>query len=490
MKNKLIRHKHVVILMMMTVIGAAIRLYYAQADPFLHDWDERFHALVARNMMDHPFRPMLKTSSLLPHADYTVWCCNHIWLHKQPLFMWQMALSMKIFGVSELSLRLPGIIMGSLMILLLYRLTVLVTGNKTVALIAAGLLCFSNFHLILISGIKGMDHNDVAFGFYVLASLWAYAEYVRSGKWGWVVLIGLFAGCAILNKWLTGLAVFLAWGINLLYDLKHKDRKGLIHFIVALLICCVVFIPWQIYIHHAFPEEARYEAAYNTRHIFEALEGHTGGIWFYWEALRLYFGDWLWLAVLPGVLLAFFMKRRDSRLLYPFIGLVLFVFCFFSFIAQTKINSYFFVMAPLCMMFIAVSLYAVSFKTGKRIIPVIVLPVAAWLSLNPGEMNRYFAPGNNERNRKIHNTRIYKDIRNYIPEHVKIVTGISEFEDVELMFYHKDIAATHWWPSEEHMGILAKQQIPVATFVSREGYPAPSYVLEYPYLYVIDKVLQ
>src|SRR5690606_28721971 len=100
------------------------------------DWDERFHALVARNMMDEPFRPMLKTSALLPHEDYTAWCCNHIWLHKQPLFMWQMALSMKVFGVSEPALRLPSVIMGALMILLLYRITVLVTGNKTAGLIA------------------------------------------------------------------------------------------------------------------------------------------------------------------------------------------------------------------------------------------------------------------------------------------------------------------------------------------------------------------
>ncbi len=488
MKNLVVRHGHIAILLML--IAAAIRLYFAQADPFLHDWDERFHALVARNMMDQPFKPMLKTSALLPHEDYTAWCCNHIWLHKQPLFMWQMALSMKVFGVSELALRLPSVIMGALMILLLYRITVLVTGNKTAGLIAAGLLCFSHYHLTLIMGIKGMDHNDVAFGFYVLASLWAYAAYERSGKWYWVLLIGLFSGCAILNKWLTGLAVFLAWGVNLLIDLKHKDRKDLVRFMVALAVCCIVFIPWQIYIHRAFPEEARYEAAYNTRHIFEALEGHTGSIWYYLRAAGSYFGSWLWLGIAPGILLAFFMKRRNSRLLYAFTVLLLFVLCFFSFIVQTKVHSYFFMIAPICMMFIAISLYAVCFRSGKRWAAVVVLPVALWLSLRPGEWKRYFSADNHERNRKVHNTAVYKNIRNYIPEHVKIVVGLNEFEDVELMFYHKDIAAIHWWLPPEDMERLAAEQVPVATFKSREPYVMPSYLPDYPYLYIIDKTVK
>src|SRR5688572_1561849 len=93
-----------------------LRLEMASLDPFLHNWDERFHALVSKNMMEDPFRPMLYKHPALPY-DYTSWCCNHIWIHKQPLFLWQMAGSMKIFGVNEVALRLPSVIMGALMVL-------------------------------------------------------------------------------------------------------------------------------------------------------------------------------------------------------------------------------------------------------------------------------------------------------------------------------------------------------------------------------------
>lgn len=76
---------------MLLLFGAiGVRLFMITIDPFLHDWDERFHAIVAKNMITYPFKPMLFVNPVLPY-DYRAWCCNHIWVHKQPLFLWQMA---------------------------------------------------------------------------------------------------------------------------------------------------------------------------------------------------------------------------------------------------------------------------------------------------------------------------------------------------------------------------------------------------------------
>lgn len=102
-------------------IGIILRFFASYAEPFLHPWDERFHALVSMNMINDPLRPMLHANPLLPYSS-TEWCCTHVWLHKLPLFLWQMALSMKLFAVSEIALRLPSVLQGSLMILLIYRL--------------------------------------------------------------------------------------------------------------------------------------------------------------------------------------------------------------------------------------------------------------------------------------------------------------------------------------------------------------------------------
>src|SRR5215203_2721773 len=104
--------------------GLLFRAAMIWIDPFLHHWDEHFHALVAKNMIQHPLRPMLITDPVIPYK-ISNWVSNHIWVHKQPLFLWQMALSIHLLGFTEIAVRMPSLIMTSLSILLTYRITFL-----------------------------------------------------------------------------------------------------------------------------------------------------------------------------------------------------------------------------------------------------------------------------------------------------------------------------------------------------------------------------
>ena len=98
-------------LMLLIVAGMVLRIYTA-TDFYLHEWDERYHALVAKNLMHHPLVPTLYDHPLLPF-DYQNWTINHIWVHKPPLTLWAMAGSMWVFGVNEIALRLPSIILST-----------------------------------------------------------------------------------------------------------------------------------------------------------------------------------------------------------------------------------------------------------------------------------------------------------------------------------------------------------------------------------------
>lgn len=93
---------------LLMICGFLLRIYTA-SDFYLHTWDERYHALVAKNMIQKPFKPMLYSNPVLAY-DYTNWTGNHIWLHKQPLALWLMGLSMWIFGENEIALRIPSIL--------------------------------------------------------------------------------------------------------------------------------------------------------------------------------------------------------------------------------------------------------------------------------------------------------------------------------------------------------------------------------------------
>jgi len=238
---------------------------------------------------------------------------------------------------------------GHIQVPMLYRLSKLITGDATTSLLTAAFLAFSCFHVQMISGIKGMDHNDVALGFYVLASLWTFAEYYQSRKWYWVVLTGVFAGAAILVKWLVGLFVFLCWGILLLIKRQLLQRNELLPLVTALLICDLISIPWQVYILSRWPAEARFEYEFNRRHITEVLQGHKGSVLFYLARFPKYLG-YLFPFLLIG--LAYSLKKgsKNNSLFRSLLLGMAFVFCFFPFVVKTKVESDFFFIVPLCML--------------------------------------------------------------------------------------------------------------------------------------------
>src|SRR5437016_1135732 len=74
--------------------------------------DESFHAVVARNLLKHPFTPTLIDRPVLPY-DYRSWQANHVWLHKPIVPLWQIAASFALLGVSTLALRLPSAILAT-----------------------------------------------------------------------------------------------------------------------------------------------------------------------------------------------------------------------------------------------------------------------------------------------------------------------------------------------------------------------------------------
>jgi 4-amino-4-deoxy-L-arabinose transferase-like glycosyltransferase len=106
-------------ILILVLCGFILRVFVA-TDLFLHPWDERFHALVAKNMMNHPFLPTLYENPVLPF-DLKDWSANHIWVHKQPFPLWCMALSMKIFGINEIALRIPSLLASTFGIIAIYK---------------------------------------------------------------------------------------------------------------------------------------------------------------------------------------------------------------------------------------------------------------------------------------------------------------------------------------------------------------------------------
>jgi 4-amino-4-deoxy-L-arabinose transferase-like glycosyltransferase len=479
------QHKEAVFIFILSFV---LRLYMAHIDPFLHNWDEKFHALVAKNMMKEPFKPMLIVDQLNSNQT-NIWSITHIWLHKQPLFMWQMALSMKLFGVSEFSIRYPSVLMGSLMILLVYRIAILVTKNKNIGIIAALLLCFSHYQLELISGRLGMDHNDMVFCFYVLASIWSYFEYINSGKWYWAILSGILSGCAILVKWLAGLLVFSAWVIYLFMGMFKKiERRKLLLFGGAIVACVAVALPWQLFILKHYPIEAQHEFAYNSKHIREVLEGHEGGNDFYYKKFPEYFGAYVWLFIFPGIFILMFKAVYRNAMSFSSVLYTLIVFVFFSFVAKTKLASYFFVVAPLCLIFISVSIFHFfSYFKKHRAVQVFLLLPILYLSFDPLDIVDNRKPSK-ERDKKIQNALVYKSLDKTMPANISVIEdpNVNTFENIDVLFYTNRFAC-YWLLDEKNVEELLEKKAYLAVF---KHHDLPDYIKTYPYLYIINQGLE
>ncbi|MFN8276946.1 MAG: glycosyltransferase family 39 protein [Chitinophagales bacterium] len=415
--------------------GALLRLYFIELDPFLHDWDERFHALVGANTGQHFLKPTLREYPLLGYSPFS-WVFSHVWLHKQPLFLWQIGWSVNFFGRNEFALRLPSAIEGVLLIAILNDLGKRLFNPETGFLAA---FFFSLYHvpLDLTSGYTGMDHNDMAFCFYVTVSLWAWFRYEQSRRRGWLVLMALASGGAVLVKWLTGLLVFATYGCYHLLEGNLLTRRVMIDGVFALGITLLAFLPWQWYIFHHYPIEAQYEFQYNSRHFTEVLEGHAESIGFYWKQLPSMYHHLEWVAILAMILVL--LPGKNNNLHRALIASVVGVYLFFT-LAATKMWGYPLMVMPLVLLYIAYGGWLLLEKILlRRVMATVTLVLLFSLILfQPNrlltsyfDLHTWYAP---IRSAKTYNAAVMRHWTRTLPADA-VVVNIPNDNELDFMFY-------------------------------------------------------
>ena len=235
----------------------------------LHQWDERYHVLVAKNLIAEPLTPTLYREALLP-ADYQDWMSSHIWLHKPPGALWPMAASMAVFGVNEIALRLPSILLSTLSVWLKYP-------DRREGLTDRAWDCWlprstpSTAFSWPWPRRRVADHVDTALIFWIELGIWFAVEYAETRRERWLAAAGVVLGAALLTKSLPALLiVVVAYAIFI-----HRGTSlfALTRAAVVLAIGTAVWLPWMIYTRFAFPREA--EWAWHTHLTFAPLlESH------------------------------------------------------------------------------------------------------------------------------------------------------------------------------------------------------------------------
>ena len=305
---------------------------------YLSEWDERYHALVARNAVERGWAPLLVAEPLAePRPDD--WRHAHVWLHKPPLATWLMAGSLALFGPSEPALRVPSALASILLVLAVFALARRFLSPD--GALAAAAFCAWNARLIQLgAGARATDHVDLLFVVAVaLGALAAFrASELRSA--GRIALVGVATAAAYYTKE-TPSVVILAVFFFALCARGASWRARVAAPAASLGVALCLVLPWQLYVARAFPEVAAVARARGARYFLNVVD-HQGGPWYYHLAnLPLDFG---WLAPVALAWLGWqaWRARPELRPLGYWLALVYGIFT----LAATKMQSYVLIAAP------------------------------------------------------------------------------------------------------------------------------------------------
>ncbi|MGZ3903732.1 MAG: ArnT family glycosyltransferase [Bacteroidia bacterium] len=327
------------LLFLILILGFSLRIYLSQ-DKYLHPWDEKYHALVAKNMANDHLQPVLYRETPLGY-DYKAWNANFIWLHKQPLPLWLMSFSMQVFGQNEFAIRIPSIIFSGASILITFFLGYILY-NKRTGFIAAFFHSINGLLIELCAGRVATDHYDTLFLVFIEAGI--FFALLSSLKRNLLlsVLAGFFCGLALLTKWLPGLIIIPVW---LIFSADRKKIRDMFpHFILFALTTIFVFAPWQLYIYSEYYLESRWENYHNTLHFTTVLDGQTGNAFYFLKKIRVNYSEIIYIPLI-WALISLFRQKGNDRALMSLLTWVLIPILFFSFSA-TKMQAYVSFTAP------------------------------------------------------------------------------------------------------------------------------------------------
>ena len=264
----------------------------------LTDPDEGLHAAIAQEMVE-------RGDWIVPHL------LNQPFLDKPILYFWAIAASLKIFGMSEAAVRLPGLLFGMLGTLTTAAVAWRILDRRTGLI--AGMLYAS---MILPLALVQLPAHDVALVPWVNLALLCFWEADRGRPsrqaWATTAAAGAMLGLAILTKGLAGMAmVGMAYGGYLIVSRRlraiHCFRATL-----ALTVAAIIGSSWYFAVEQSNPGYLRYY--FFERHVLGFLtttQPHGSAPWWYYFPV-LIIGGLPWVGYLP-VLARDSLNRLQNR---------------------------------------------------------------------------------------------------------------------------------------------------------------------------------
>ena len=274
----------------------------------VHAWDESLFAMRAGYMAEE--------GRYLP--NYSFWVENGTLQPntKPPFTTWIQALSMKIFGINELALRLPIALCALATVLLLLFFSKNQLGNINLGY-AAGFVLVTSQGYIREHAARTGD-QDAALAFYMLAGAFVFYKYMdattRQERLKWLALLTFLLSISALTKYVFGLFFLPAFLIYAIYKKEWWNllKRGSVW--LAALTVLVAVGAWLAVMEHTIPGFVSRAFSHEMIDRYSTvLENHEAPWNYYFVNFwKGYFMPWLLLLPIPLVMI-FLKKDRPVR---------------------------------------------------------------------------------------------------------------------------------------------------------------------------------
>jgi hypothetical protein len=271
-----------------------------------------------------------------------------------------------------------------------------------------------------------------------------------------------------------GLLIFIIWGIVKLSTKRDElfKVKSYLPLFTSFSISLIIFLPWQIYSYSQFPIETAYEFSYNSKHLYEVIEGH-GGDWTFHltEGLKKLYGDHFLIPLIILISITLSIKKLHY-LKYKifFSSLILIVYLFFSLVA-TKMISYPLIVFPFICLAIGFLINYTSSQIKnsqlKSIITFTVLLVFCFSAFNFDMLYHHHIKNRKQDQLNLvgefSELKMIKTLDNYLlqEDYILFNSSITPYGHIATMFF-TDYESYSFIPSEEQIQLLKRKHCKIA----------------------------
>jgi 4-amino-4-deoxy-L-arabinose transferase-like glycosyltransferase len=166
---------------------------------------------------------------------------NYVTVDKPPMALWIQTISTKIFGFNQYAILVPGALMGTLSVLLLY-VGIQRSWGRLAGLVAATALALAPITVMA----NHTNNTDATLAFLMTATAVVAVEAAQRGKLRWLLVASVLGGMAVLTKMAAALPVLPGLFVAYLWCAPLGWRRRLTHTALGSLTAATVGLSWFV----------------------------------------------------------------------------------------------------------------------------------------------------------------------------------------------------------------------------------------------------